>query len=63
MTDAELFARYGNAWRTVKTRQDATRARHCEQAQAGYWYCQNTPDDPCGPGHYPHDGHAPGQCA
>jgi hypothetical protein len=40
-----------------------TRARHCEQAQAGYFYCQATPDDPCGPGPYPHAGHKPGQCA
>ncbi len=38
----------------------ATRARHCAQAQAGYYYC-GQPGDPCGPGPYPHDGHAPGQ--
>ena len=40
-----------------------TRARHCEQAQAGYFYCEATVDDPCGPGRHPHDGHAAGQCA
>jgi hypothetical protein len=39
-----------------------TRARHCEQAQAGYFYCEATPDDPCGPGRHPHDGHN-GSCA
>jgi hypothetical protein len=39
-----------------------TRARHCEQAQAGYFYCQAAEGDPCGPGRYPHDGHTPGQC-
>ena len=38
------------------------RARHCEQAAAGYFYCESTPDDPCGPGQYPHDGHH-GRCA
>ena len=43
-------------------RDARTRARHCEQAQAGYYYCQATPDDPCGPGPYPHDGHN-GSCA
>lgn len=40
----------------------ATRANHCRQAQAGYYYCKNTPGDPCGPGPRPHDGHQPGQC-
>ena len=49
------------AMQEYRERQDAaTRARHCEQAQAGYAYCGSTPGDPCGPGRYPHDGHAPG---
>jgi hypothetical protein len=35
-----------------------TRANHCAQARAGYFYCASTRDDPCGyaPGHlHPHD--------
>ena len=43
-------------------RDAATRANHCAQAQAGYWYCEATHNDPCGPGRYPHRGHVPGQC-
>jgi hypothetical protein len=51
-------------WMTAAEREAlATRTRHCEQAQAGYWYCEATPNDPCGPGRHPHDGHVPGQCA
>ena len=62
---AETFAKPDGC---SKCRYDAwfaaqTRARHCEQAQAGYFYCQATPGDPCGPGRHPHDGHTPGQCA
>ena len=46
----------------LAARVDAsTRARHCAQAQAGYYYCDR-PGDPCGPGPYPHAGHHPGQC-
>jgi len=52
------------AWHELdRAAQDiATRARHCTQAQAGYAYCQATPDDPWGPGPYPNDGHN-GSCA
>ncbi len=48
--------------RAALERDARTRARHCEQAHAGYFYCEATPGDPCGPGRYPHDGHAVGQC-
>ena len=46
----------------IAERDARTRARHCEQAQAGYAYCGATADDPCGAGSYPHDGHLAGQC-
>jgi hypothetical protein len=44
------------------SRAATVRASHCEQAQAGYYYCQATVNDPCGPGQYPHAYCQPGAC-
>jgi hypothetical protein len=60
---AELGARMDAAAAARQPSPIEVAARHCEQAQAGYFYCATTPGDPCGPGPYPHDGHTPGQCA
>jgi hypothetical protein len=60
VTDEVCREEFGKAF--ARMRDAGTRARHCEQAAAGYFYCQATENDPCGPGRYPHDGHN-GSCA
>jgi hypothetical protein len=40
----------------------ATRARHCDQARAGYYYCASTVNDPCGPEEHPHTYCTAGAC-